>query len=88
MEKNKRLVVGHVYAVTTGQYLGEFLVYIKANDINRCFLSLPKMINRQIEKRNIENAIKKRILEFQEKLPRSIRSVCIEQYKKNEKTIH
>ena len=72
MEKNKRLAVGHVYAVTTGQYLGEFLVYIKANDINRCFLSLPKMINRQIEKRNIENAIKKRILEIHINTPERV----------------
>ena len=88
MFKKKRFKPGNAYAVTTGQYIGEFLVYIETIDSDICFLSLPKMINRKIEKKNIENAIRKNILEFQEKLPGYVKAICIEQYKKNEKSIH
>ena len=35
--------IGNVYAVTAGQYLGEFLVYIETKGGHLMFLSLPEM---------------------------------------------
>ncbi len=88
MFKKKRFRTGNAYAVSTGKYLGEFLVYIETVGDDICFLSLPKMINRKIEKKNVQYAVKQGIIEFQEKLPGYVKSVCIEQYEKNKKTVH
>lgn len=79
---------GDIYAVTTGKYLGEFFVYIESCQKSKCFLSLPKMINRRIENGKIDHAVTNNILEFQEKLPPKVRRVCIQQYQQNEKNIH
>lgn len=79
---------GSIYAVSTGTYLGEFFVYIGSSKNKRKFLSLPKMINREIENKNIDHALEKGILEFQEVLPVDIIKVCKQQYQQNEKTIH
>jgi len=79
---------GDTYAVTTGKYLGEFFVYIESCQKSKCFLSLPKMINRRIEEEKIDHAINNNILEFQEKLPHKVRRVCVQQYQQNEKNIH
>jgi len=89
MSTNKtNFSVGDVFAVSTGKYLGEFLVFIEGKNSIQYFLSLPKMINREIETKNIQHAIDKGILEFQENLPRDVRQVCVEQYQKNnDKTI-
>ena len=74
---------GSLYAVSTGVYLGEFFVYMNSNNKQKNFLSLPKMINRSIDDKNIEHAVKKGILEFQEVLPVHIIDVCTKQYEKN-----
>jgi hypothetical protein len=79
---------GSIYAVSTGTYLGEFFVYIGQAKNKRKFLSLPKMINREIENKNVDHALEKGILEFQEVLPVDIINVCKQQFQQNEKTIH
>jgi len=79
---------GSIYAVSTGKYLGEFFVYIGQVKNKRKFLSLPKMLNREIENKNIDHALEKGILEFQEVLPVDIINVCKQQYHQNEKAIH
>lgn len=85
----KNFSVGDVFAVSTGTYLGEFFVFIEQKNNIQYFLSLPKMINREIENKNIEHALSAGILEFQENLPNDVKKVCIEQYNKNnDKTIH
>ena len=85
---NRSFEVGDIYAVTTGKYLGEFFVYMGSCQKYKKFLSLPKMINREIEIKHIDHALTKDILEFQEKLPREVKEVCVNQYKHNEKNIH
>ncbi|MBP01554.1 MAG: hypothetical protein CMM25_01920 [Rhodospirillaceae bacterium] len=88
MFKKKRFKPGNAYAVTTGKYLGEFLVYVETKDKDIYFLSLPKMINRKISKEDVQLAVTQGIIEYQESLPGHVKSVCLEQYKKNEKAIH
>jgi hypothetical protein len=73
----------HIYAVTTGKYLGELLVYIEKKKDNYSFLSLPEMKNRDISQVNFKTGITSKIVEPVEKIPSSVFSVCVEQYKKN-----
>lgn len=80
--------VGDIYAVTTGRYLGEFFVYMESCPTSRKFLSLPEMVNREIENKHIDHALSKNIIEFQQKLPAYVRKMCVKQYKQNEKNIH
>ena len=88
MARHKKFKPGDLFAISTGTYLGEFFVYIKSCRDEKCFLSLPKMINRQIGNKNIDHAIEKNILEYQEHLPNDVKHVCVQQYEQNEKTIH
>lgn len=88
MTHKHKFSTGDVFAVSTGKFLGEFFVYIKSCSKTKCFLSLPKMIIREIDDEKIDQALDNNILEFQERLPRDVRRVCIKQYEQNEKTIH
>ena len=86
---NTQFKPGDVFAVSTGTYLGEFFDFMEQKNSIQYFLSLPKMINRQIETKNIQHAIDNGILEFQENLPADVKQVCVEQYNKNnDKIIH
>jgi len=73
----------HIYAVTTGKYLGELLVYIEKRNEDYSFLSLPEMKNRNISKTHFKTGITTKIVEPVEKIPSSVFNVCVEQYKKN-----
>lgn len=88
LSNKKTLKIGDTYAVTTGKYLGEFFVYMDSCQKYKKFLSLPKMINREIETKHIDHALNKSILEFQETLPGEVKEICIKQYRHNEKNIH
>jgi hypothetical protein len=77
------LVKGDSYAVHTGAYAGEILVYIQTSADDFCFLAIPTMINRDISKLIFENAYKKKIIKFVERLPSKIIRICVEQYKRN-----
>lgn len=72
------------YAVTTGAYLGEMLVFVKQVNDDYCFLSLPSNINRIIPKEKFDFGIKNNILQFVEHLPKQVYEVTIKQYEKNE----
>lgn len=73
----------YIYAVTTGHYAGELLVYIQTNTDHE-FLSLPKMCNRKIPKDKFELGIKEKIVDSVSKIPRYVYTVCKKQYEKNE----
>ena len=87
-KSSKELKTGDVFAVSTGSYLGEFFVFIERKSSIQYFLSLPKMINRQIDEQKIDHALSNGILEFQENLPDDVKKICVEQHlKNNDKTI-
>jgi hypothetical protein len=71
------------YAVQTGLYVGELLVYISESDNNYNFLSVPKMINRNIPCSIFNSGLKSKIVEFVEIIPAKIHRVCQLQYLKN-----
>jgi len=87
-KSSKELKTGDLFAISTGSYLGEFFVFIERKSSIQYFLSLPKMINRQIDEKQIDHALSTGILEFQENLPDDVKKVCTEQHiKNNDKTI-
>lgn len=75
-----------VYAVTDGDYMGEFLVYMEKSDDKYVFLSLPDLHVRHISDDDIQSAINSDVLEVVEKLPSEVYSVCCIQYRDNAET--
>lgn len=73
------------YAVQTGTYVGELLVYISQSDNNYNFLSVSKMINRNIPCNIFNSGLKSKIVEFVEIIPTKIHKICQLQYLKNSK---
>lgn len=72
------------FAVTTGAFLGEILIFIKQTNDNYHFLSVPNNINRTIPKEKFDFGIKNNILQFVERLPKNVHAITIKQYEKNE----
>ena len=85
-ELQKPLVprLGDAYAVTTGTYVGEIFIYVKQIESNYCFLSIPKMVNREVPLDKFEYAMTHKVIEFLEKIPHNERDMCELQYNKNE----
>jgi len=69
------------YAVNTGLYVGEFLVFVKENSKGYCFISLPKLLKRIIPKDKFEVGIKNKIITLVEVLPKNIFAYCQAAYK-------
>jgi hypothetical protein len=74
------------YAVTKGAFLGEILIYVCSISTHHCFLSIPKMENRQIPKEKFDFGLENGILEQVESLPGNVFDTVEKQYKKNEST--
>jgi len=73
-----------VYAVQTGDYVGQmFAIVDPTEDVIGC-LSLPKMENIEVPIESFENGRNNDIIKFVEKLPKKVYSVVEAQYKKNE----
>ena len=72
------------FAVTTGAFLGEILVFIKQTNDNYHFLSIPNNINRIIPREKFDFGIKNNILQLVERLPKDVWITTVKQYEKNE----
>ena len=72
------------YAVQTGDYVGEILIYIKSSSTHHSFISIPKNINRHIPKEKFDFARNHNIIEFVERMPRSVYRVLEKQFEYNE----
>lgn len=72
------------FAVTTGAFLGEILIFIKQTNDNYHFLSVPNNINRIIPKEKFDFGIENNILQLVERLPKDVHAVTVKQYEKNE----
>jgi len=69
-----------VYAVGTGTYVGEMFVYIRTTGESYSFISLPKLINREIPIDKFNWAIEHKIIEFVQVLPKKVYDICYKQY--------
>jgi hypothetical protein len=86
--KNKTKVkpkAKQIYAVGTGTFVGEMLIYCKQDGENYYFLSIPKNINRVIPKDKFDLGIENKIIEFVKELPNSVYKICYKQHEHNEK---
>jgi hypothetical protein len=76
--------VRHIYAVTAGDYVGQFFVYIEKVDNSYCFLTLPDMYVRYVPTQEFEDGIDKKIVDPVEKMPLEVFNICVAQYRKSE----
>lgn len=73
-----------VYAVQTGDYVGQLFTIVEHNkDVIGC-LALPLMENIKVPRESFENGRNNDIIKFVEKVPKDVYSVIEAQYKKNE----
>ena len=73
-----------VYAVETGDYVGQMFTIVEPKEDYVGCLALPAMENIKVPKESFENGRNSNIIKFIEKLPRNVYSVVEAQYKKNE----
>jgi ribosomal protein L14E/L6E/L27E len=85
---HKKPTPGDIYAVHTGVYAGELLIYIKRSGDKHCFLATPKMENRNVPIKSFENARNSDIIKYVEKAPSYVTKVSEAQYIKNETSYH
>lgn len=74
------------YAITTGTFVGEILIFVEKTSESYGFLSIPKMVNREIPQSKFEEGITNHIVDVVERIPRDVFKVCRMQYKKNGST--
>lgn len=79
-----KLQKGNVYAVQTGDYAGEMLVYISTDFLYHKFLSVPLMQNRNIPKDKFIFGMNNHIIEYVERVPKKFLCVIEAQHQKNE----
>ena len=72
--------IGHIYAVASGDYMGEFLVLVEEKEDQCVFLSLPDFHIRDVPKEKYKWGIKHKILDFREKLPKDVFMECNKKY--------
>lgn len=86
--KNKTKVkpkAKQIYAVGTGTFVGEMLVYCKQDNEHYYFLSIPKNFNRKIPKDKFDYGIENGIIEFVKEIPKNVYKICYIQHEYNEK---
>jgi hypothetical protein len=76
----------YIYAVTTGDYCGEMLVFAEQRGDSYCFISVPKNENRVVPINKFEFGIKNHVVEPVEKLPGYVYKLLLKQYHHNATT--
>ena len=73
-----------IYAVQTGDYVGQMFAIVEINKDNIGCLSLPEMKNVKVPKESFDSGRNNDILSLVEELPKDIFKVVETQYFKNE----
>lgn len=81
-----RQALGAAYAVTTGTYVGEIFVYIREDEKHLHFISIPKLLNREVPHEKFQYAIDNNVIEYVETIPKNEQKMCKAQYEANEKS--
>jgi predicted double-glycine peptidase len=79
-------VLGNTYAVHTGTYAGEMLIFVGSDQNKYNFLAVPTMLNRSVPITSFELAWNTDIIQYVEQVPDYVADISIEQYKKNEES--
>lgn len=80
---DKKIKKGDVYAVQTGDYVGEMLIFVDDDPEFYMFLSTPKMVNREIPKDKFDIGKQNEIIEYVETLPKDVFKVVKKQFEAN-----
>jgi len=78
-------IVAYSYAVTTGTYVGEILVFVEETEEEFKFISIPKNINRTIPKEKFLLGLNQKIVEIVEQIPKSVFKLLKKQFEFNSK---
>lgn len=78
--KKEHPINGYSYAVITGAYVGEMLVYIEQNDGDYKFISIPKNVNREVPKDKFVIGLNEGIVEVVSEIPKDIYGLLEKQY--------
>ena len=85
MDKEHALEPGNTYAVQSGVFAGELLIFIDKDQDNYNFLAVPTMLNRSVPCDSFDLAWNSGIIEFVEQVPDYVVQVSTTQYYENEK---
>ena len=77
----QKIKKGDVYAVQAGDFVGQFLNFIKKDGDEYVFLSTPLMEIRRVPKEKFDFAQIQGIIEYVENLPKNIFSVIEAEYR-------
>jgi hypothetical protein len=69
-----------IYAILKGSYAGEYLVFVKEQDNTYTFFSLPGKVILTVPKDSFDNGFNNKILDFVERLPKSVYKVVESEY--------
>lgn len=69
-----------IYAVRQGTHKGHFFVYINTVDKKHNFLVLPYNTTESVPVEEFERGLKKKIVDYIEKLPKNVHEICCAQY--------
>jgi len=86
MKTHRQPLKGEIYAVHTGDYAGEMLIFIEEKNKNFRFLSVPIMENRIVPVESFNFARNTDIIKYVERAPEYVIKVSTLQYKHNEKS--
>ena len=75
-------VCGDIFGVAAGAFVGKFFVYIKHDQQDMHFITLPDMSIVIMSHDKFNTGVDNKILEYQETLPEEITQYCKEQYEK------
>ena len=75
-----------IYAVETGDYVGQMFAVVEVNKEHIGCLSLPEMKNIKVPKESFDSGRNNDILSLVEELPKDVFKVVESQYFKNENT--
>jgi|TARA_R100000808_G_C2142161_1_gene149952 hypothetical protein len=73
-----------IYAVETGDYIGQMFAIVDLKEDTIGCLILPSMENINVPRKSFDNGRNNDIIKFVEKLPKDVYSVVEAQYRKNE----
>ena len=73
----------YAYAITTGTFAGEIIIFVNTKNGIHQFLSVPLMTNRDIPGDKFKIGLESNIVEVVEKLPHDVYKVAVAQHKKN-----
>ena len=76
---------GNTYAVQSGVFAGELLIFINKSQDSYNFLAVPTMLNRSVPCDSFDLAWNSGIIEFVEQVPDYVVQVSTTQYYENEK---